>query len=213
VAGYKIEVLWLDNAYDAAKMATNIKRFMDEDCVIFTTASSAMMTACMELANRAGFPGIASFNAPNLHRPPQHIYGQMPNYGDDWVAFAKYYMENIWKGSGKPKMAMHLLNNPTGYGALDASKAAAAASEIESTAKKIPELFPEGTGSAPSEAKPEVWEKWDEFTAGADGLVKASNELVAALESDSPEWKAKFKGVIDACKTCHKTFRMENEDK
>ncbi len=125
VAGYKIEVLWLDNAYDAASMATNIKRFMDEDCVIFTTASSAMMTACMEIANRAGFPGIASFNAPNLHRPPQHIYGQMPDYGDDWVAFAKYYMENIWKGSGKPKMAMHLLNNSTGYGALDASKAAA----------------------------------------------------------------------------------------
>ena len=123
--GYKIEVLWLDNAYDASKMATNIKRFMDEDCVIFTTASSAMMTACMEIANRAGFPGVASFNAPNLHRPPQHIYGQMPDYGDDWVAFAKYYMENIWKGTGKPKMAMHLLNNPTGYGALDASKAAA----------------------------------------------------------------------------------------
>ena len=125
VAGYKIEVLWLDNAYDAAKMATNIKRFMDEDCVIFTTASSAMMTACMEIANRAGFPGIASFNAPNLHRPPQHIYGQMPDYGDDWVAFTKYYLENIWTGSGKPKMAMHLLNNSTGYGALDASKAAA----------------------------------------------------------------------------------------
>lgn len=125
VAGYKIEVLWLDNAYDAAKMATNIKRFMDEDSVLFTTASSAMMTACMEIANRAGFPGIASFNAPNLHRPPQHIYGQMPDYGDDWVAFAKYYMENVWKGPGKPKMAMHLLNNPTGYGALDASKAAA----------------------------------------------------------------------------------------
>jgi branched-chain amino acid transport system substrate-binding protein len=131
VGGYKIEVVWLDNAYDAAKMATNIKRFMDEDCVIFTTASSAMMTACMEIANRAGFPGIASFNAPNLHRPPQHIYGQMPDYGDDWVAFAKYYMENIWTGNGKPKMAMHLLNNPTGYGALDASKAAAEELGIE----------------------------------------------------------------------------------
>ncbi|MFQ5997439.1 MAG: ABC transporter substrate-binding protein [Dehalococcoidales bacterium] len=49
----------------------------------------------------------------------------MPDYGDDWVAFARYYMENIWKGSGKPKMAMHLLNNPTGYGARDAAKAAA----------------------------------------------------------------------------------------
>ena len=129
--GYEIEVVWLDNAYDASKVVINVKQFMDEDCVLFTTASSAMMSACMEIANRAGFPGIASFNAPVLHRPPQHIYGQMPDYGDDWVAFAKYYMENVWKGSGKPKMAMHLLNNSTGYGALDASKAAAEELGIE----------------------------------------------------------------------------------
>ena len=131
VAGYEIEVVWLDNAYDAAKVVTNVKRFMDEGCVLYTTASSAMMSASMEIANRAGFPGIASFNSPILHRPPQHIYGQMPDYGDDWIAFAKYYMENIWKGPGKPKMAMHLLNNPTGYGALDASKAAAEELGIE----------------------------------------------------------------------------------
>ena len=125
VAGYPIEVVWLDNAYDAAKVVTNVKKFMDEGCLMFGTASSKMMSASMEIANRAEFPGIASFNAPILHRPPQHIYGQMPDYGDDWAAFTRYYMENIWKGPGKPKMAMHLLNNPTGYGALDAAKAAA----------------------------------------------------------------------------------------
>jgi len=125
VNGYPIEVVWLDNAYDAAKVVTNVKRFMDEGCIMFATASSAMMTASMEIANRAEFPGLACFNAPILHRPPQHIYGQMTDYGDDWSAFANYYMENIWKGTGKPKMAMHLLNNSTGYGALDASKAVA----------------------------------------------------------------------------------------
>jgi len=125
VNGYPIEVVWLDNAYDAAKVVTNVKRFMDEGCLMYATASSAMMTASMEIANRAEFPGLACFNAPILHRPPQHIYGQMTDYGDDWSAFANYYMENIWKGTGKPKMAMHLLNNSTGYGALDASKAAA----------------------------------------------------------------------------------------
>ncbi|MFC1915762.1 ABC transporter substrate-binding protein [Chloroflexota bacterium] len=131
VAGYQIEVVWLDNAYDAAKVVTNVKRFMDEDCVLYTTSSSAMMSASMEIANRAGFSGIASFNAPILHRPPQHIYGQMPDYGDDWVAFAKYYMKNVWKGPGKPKMALHLLNNSTGYGASDAAKAAAEELGIE----------------------------------------------------------------------------------
>ena len=131
VGGHPIEVVWLDNAYDAAKVVTNVKRFMDQGCLMFGTASSKMMSASMEIANRAEFPGMASFNAPILHRPPQHIYGQMPDYGDDWAAFAKYYMENIWKGSGKPRMAMHLLNNTTGSGALDASKAAAEKLGIE----------------------------------------------------------------------------------
>jgi len=125
INGHPIEVIWLDNGYDAAKVVTNVKRFQDEDALLFGTSSSKMMSAVMEIANRAGFPGIVAFNAPVLHRPPQHIYGQMPDYGDDWTAFTRYYMENVWKGPGKPKMALHLLNNPTGYGALDAARAAA----------------------------------------------------------------------------------------
>ena len=131
VEGYPIEVVWLDNAYDASKVVTNVKRFMDEGCLMFATASSKMMSASMEIANRAEFPGLVSFNAPVIHRPPQHIYGQMTDYGDDWAAFAKYYMDNIWKGSGKPKMALLLLNNSTGYGAQDAARAAADARGIE----------------------------------------------------------------------------------
>ncbi|MBI2869214.1 MAG: ABC transporter substrate-binding protein, partial [Chloroflexi bacterium] len=83
------------------------------------------------VANRAGFPGIVSFTAPNLYRPPQHIYGQMPDYGDDALAFANYYMKNIWKGTGKPRFALHILNNPTGYGARDAFKAKAEELGIE----------------------------------------------------------------------------------
>ena len=123
--GYPIELMWLDNGYDAAKVVTNVNRFMDEGCLMFATASSAMMSASMEIANRAEFPGLASFTAPSLYRPPKHIYGQMPDYGDDALAFASYFMDNIWKESRKPKFALHLLNNPTGYGARDAFKAKA----------------------------------------------------------------------------------------
>ena len=131
VNGYQIEVVWLDNGYDAAKVVTIVKRFMDEGCLMYSTSSSAMMTASMEIANRAGFPGLAAFASPILYRPPQHIYGQMPDYGDDFLVFAKYYMDNIWKSPGKPKMAMHLLSNPTGYGARDAAKAYAEDMGIE----------------------------------------------------------------------------------
>jgi len=125
VAGYQIEVIWRDNQYDAAKAATIINELINSECLLFTTNSSKMMMASAETANRAEFPGFAVFSAPVLTNPPRHIYAQMPDYGDDWAAFAKYYLDNIWQGTGKPKMALHLLNNTTGSGARDAANALA----------------------------------------------------------------------------------------
>jgi branched-chain amino acid transport system substrate-binding protein len=123
--GYRIDVSWYDSSYDASKVVTLVKRLMDEGCLMFTTSASAEMEAAMETANEAEFPGMSCFSSTRMLRPPQHTYGQTPDYGDNWGAFANYYMKNIWKGPGKPKMSLHLLNNATGYGARDASKAAA----------------------------------------------------------------------------------------
>ncbi len=123
--GYQIQVSWIDSGYNATNVVNAVNKFMGEGDLLFTAMSSYEMTAAMGIANRAGFPGMATFTAPNLYRPPAHIYGQMPDYGDDWVAFAKYYMQNIWKGPGKPTMALELLNNSTGAGARDAARAMA----------------------------------------------------------------------------------------
>jgi branched-chain amino acid transport system substrate-binding protein len=123
VGGYQLEIVWRDNGYDASQMSNIVRNFMDEGCVMFSTSSSAMMTAAMGLANQNGFPGLAAFSSPNLYRPPQHIYGQLPDYGDDFLAFMKYYLDNVWTGNGKPKVAIHALNNSTGQGAVDAAHA------------------------------------------------------------------------------------------
>ncbi len=125
VSGQQVEVIWRDNQYDAAKATTIVNEFIDSGCLLFTTCSSKMMMASAEVANRAEFPGFAVFSSPILTNPPKHIYAQMPDYGDDWAAFAKYYLENIWEGTGKPRMALHLLNNTTGSGAKDAADALA----------------------------------------------------------------------------------------
>jgi branched-chain amino acid transport system substrate-binding protein len=123
--GYPIDIEAVDSHYDTAQVVTIAKKFMDDGCILFTTAASAEMAAAMSSANEAGFPGISCFSAPSLYRPPKHIYGQTPDYGDDALAFANFYLKNIWKGQGKPKFALHLLNNTTGYGARDAFKAKA----------------------------------------------------------------------------------------
>lgn len=131
VAGHQIEVIWRDSEYDAAKAATIVNELISAGCLLFTTNDSKTMAASMEIANRAGFPGFAVFSSPILIHPPRHIYAQLPDYGDDWAAFAKYYLENIWKQPRKPRMALHLLNNPTGYGARDAARALAETLGIE----------------------------------------------------------------------------------
>ena len=125
IEGYEIKGVWSDTAYDSAKATTIVKKLMDDGCSLFTVVASKDMTASKEAANRAGFPGMVCFSSPSLTHPPQHIYAQLPDYGDDWVAFSKYYLQNIWKGEGRPKMALMLVSNSTGMGVKDASRAAA----------------------------------------------------------------------------------------
>ncbi len=125
VDGYKIEAINLDSQYKSDQAVANINQFMSSGCLFFTTSSSTEMGYVQAIANRAEFPGLVAYAAPSNYHPPEHIYGQTPDYGDDWIAFANYYLKNIWKGTGKPKMALHLLSNPTGFGARDAAKAMA----------------------------------------------------------------------------------------
>jgi branched-chain amino acid transport system substrate-binding protein len=125
VAGNKIDVNWYDTNYDSQKATSIVKKLMEDNCLLFTVVSSKDMTASKEIANRAGFPGLVCFTSTALTQPPEHIYAQVPGYGDDWVAFSKYYLANLWKGQGKPKMALMLLSNSTGYDVRDAAKAMA----------------------------------------------------------------------------------------
>jgi branched-chain amino acid transport system substrate-binding protein len=129
--GYQIQISWRGSGYDAAKVSTIVNEFINEGDLLFTAMSSKEMTAAQEIANRQGMPGLVTFAAPNNYIPPAHIYCHMPDYGDDWVSFVNYYLKNIWKGSGKPRMALHLLNNTTGSGVKDAANAKAEALGVE----------------------------------------------------------------------------------
>jgi branched-chain amino acid transport system substrate-binding protein len=125
VAGYKIDPDWYDTNYDSQKATDIAKKLMTDGCLFFTVVASKDMSASQVIANRAGFPGMVCFSSPSNTHPPAHIYAQLPDYGDDWTAFTKYYLQNIWKGQGKPKMALELLNNSTGFGVRDAARAMA----------------------------------------------------------------------------------------
>jgi cytochrome c556 len=74
----------------------------------------------------------------------------------------------------------------------------------------IPRLFPEGSLTEKSKAKPEIWQKKDEFNAAAKNLTALAEQLrdaarnkdQAAVEAQVKEFGAK------ACGTCHTPFRQ-----
>jgi len=105
-------------------------------------------------------------------------------------------------------------NMAKGQTPFDVAKAVEAARDIGVTAKKIPELFPEGSTGGKSEALPAIWEKWDRFTANTEDLGNAAEALVSALgDSENQDWKAAFKTVGEACKSCHEDFRAKKKKK
>ena len=84
------------------------------------------------------------------------------------------------------------------------------AKDIMGTADKIPSLFPKGSNVGKTKAKPEIWEKSDEFAKEAKNLSKASSELAAAAKSkDDAAIATKVKALGEVCSSCHNQFRAD----
>ena len=87
---------------------------------------------------------------------------------------------------------------------------AASAEALAINAQRIPALFPEGTLTEKSKAKPEIWQKRAEFEAAAKKFGDESDKLKAAAltnNMDAVQAVAKDFGR-NACGTCHQPFRV-----
>ncbi|MEC9340846.1 MAG: cytochrome c [Pseudomonadota bacterium] len=62
-----------------------------------------------------------------------------------------------------------------------------------------------------STAKPEIWERWDEFQAGLDKLTEESAKLSALASQGAPlpALGQQVGAVGQTCKGCHDEFRKE----
>ena len=80
-------------------------------------------------------------------------------------------------------------------------------------AKHIPSLFPEGSLTDKSKAKPEIWQKFAEFEAASKNLETKSEELrEAARAKDQAKVEALVKDFgRKACGTCHQPFRQPQQ--
>jgi cytochrome c556 len=93
----------------------------------------------------------------------------------------------------------------------DTEKVAAFAQKIEAASHKIVGLFPEGSTSPKSRAKPEIWKNFGQFTADAQKLQSTADALVAAANGGG-DVKGASQAMFGACKSCHDSFRVPEKD-
>lgn len=128
------------------------------------------------------------------------------------VAFAKEGVQNPVVKTRMDTMGVIRVNTGIlgdmagGKAAFDADKAAEAAAALAAAANTIPEVFEANETDPVSEAKPEIWANFDDFSTKADALYKAAQ---AVDTSSLDTLKAGMGGVGGACKECHTTYRIQ----
>src|SRR5262249_43200763 len=77
-------------------------------------------------------------------------------------------------------------------------------------AQRIPTLFPAGSLTDKSKAKPDIWQKWPEFEAAAKNLEnRAATRRDQAAAKDGAAVTATVANFgREACGTCHTPFRV-----
>ena len=75
---------------------------------------------------------------------------------------------------------------------------------------RIPALFPSGSLTDKSKAKPEIWQKWSEFEAAAKNLGAEAEKLRDAAKAKNEQLTQDIVKNFgrQACGTCHTPFRQ-----
>lgn len=97
----------------------------------------------------------------------------------------------------------------------DLPKAAAAASDLVQTMRKLPDVFPPGTDGPNPEGKyttkSEIWSDWKAFLAVRDSAAEKADALVAAVRGgDKAAIQTAFSDLgKNGCAACHEKYREE----
>lgn len=93
----------------------------------------------------------------------------------------------------------------------DLTTVAGKAGEISAFAKRIPTLFPAGSGTESgikTRALPSIWQNKSDFEANAGILGREADKLMAALQAnDKAATAAAFATMTGQCGNCHRPYR------
>ena len=101
------------------------------------------------------------------------------------------------------KEVQGLINSKDGLVAIQAE-----AEGMKKIGESLPDLFPDGSGTGKTNAKPEIWERWAEFNSKAKNLADAAETLgQRAAAMDSPGVSEQYRALDRVCTDCHDAFR------
>ena len=94
----------------------------------------------------------------------------------------------------------------------DASKIAESANAIKQASENITDLFPHGSMQKPTEALPEIWQKWDDFSAIVGQLVTETGKLSEIAQGgEKKPITRQFAKVGKVCSSCHTDYRKKKK--
>jgi cytochrome c556 len=88
----------------------------------------------------------------------------------------------------------------------DANEAKSALERLSSLSLKTPKVFTVNATDPKSEAKPAIWDEFDEFTKLSLDLAETSTALANSIENIE-DLRPALKRISSGCKSCHSKYR------
>ena len=88
----------------------------------------------------------------------------------------------------------------------DANEAKLALERLSSLSLDTPKVFKINASDPKSEARPAIWDEFDEFTRLSKDLAETSILLTESIDSID-DLRPALKGVSSGCKACHSQYR------
>ena len=101
------------------------------------------------------------------------------------------------------KIIGQMLKEKTSF---DENEAKLALERLSSLSLKTPKVFEVNATDPKSEAKPAIWDEFDEFTKLSQDLAEAT-EVLAGSVSTINDLRPALKRVSSGCKACHSKYR------
>ena len=101
------------------------------------------------------------------------------------------------------KIIGQMLKGKTSF---DENEAKLALERLSSLSLKTPKVFEVNATDPKSEAKPAIWDEFDEFTKLSQDLAEATEILAGSVETIN-DLRPALKRVSAGCKACHSKYR------